>query len=331
MGRFFVIEAGNDPDGFARVLTSQAFPERQVHPAYGDFARVYYPVVFGDSLRECSFWVNAADDPVLLVQCSARGGVLSHFGFPVRFAFRAGSSASDMQKSAKAAFRHIADAAEQWGVSETQVSGGAQQGLLTLIDRACLDRGGQPRLRMRAEADLDLGEDALRRDVRESYRSLINWGRRSLRLVYLNADNPDRGLMDDLADFHARTAGRVVHGEAVWMTLFARIAAGGGEMSLGYSEDGELVSATMVIDEADTAFYFLAVYDREHFDKPMGHWPLFDSMVRAKARGRRHFDLGEFFQQGAVDSKEHNIGFFKKGFTSRQVTEVVWTVPLQSP
>ena len=331
MGRFFVIEASDDPDAFARVLASPAFPERQAHPAYGDFARVYYPVVFGDSVRECSFAVSEADAPVLLVQCSARGGVLSHFGFPVRFAFRAGLGGSDMQKSAKAAFRHIADSAERWGVTEAQVSGGAQQGLLTSIDRACLDRGGQPRLRMRAEADLDLGEDALRRDVRESYRSLINWGRRNLRLVYVNAGNPDRGLMDDLADFHARTAGRVVHGEAVWMTLFARIAAGGGEMSMGYSQDGELVSATMVIDEADTALYFLAVYDRERFDKPMGHWPLFDAMLRAKARGRRRFDLGEFFQQGAVDSKEYNIGFFKKGFTSRQVTEVVWTVPLQSP
>ena len=41
-------------------------------------------------------------------------------------------------------------------------------------------------------------------------------------------------------------------------------------------------------------------------------------------------DLGEFFAQGTAGEKEYNIGFFKKGFTSHHVTEVVWRIPFRS-
>ena len=324
MGRFSIIEADTSPDAFAAESDVAIFPGRAEHPAYGEFARLYYPTVFGDALTESSFVVADAGGPVLLVQCSLQDGVLSHYGFPIRFTYRPGLDGGHIRKISSAAFRHI----EEMAANEAHISGGPADGFLSPVDRGCLDRGGQPRLRMRAEADLSLDEDALRRDVRDSYRSLINWGRKNLRLVHVNADNPDRGLLDDLGEFHAATAGRVVHGEATWRVLFDHIAQGGGEMCMGYTEDGTLVSGAMVIDEADVALYFLAVYDRERFDKPMGHWPLFDSMLRAKTRGRRYFDLGEFVARGAAGSKEYNIGFFKKGFTARHVTETVWTVPL---
>ena len=324
MGRFSIIEADTSPDAFAKASGAGIFPGRAVHPAYGDFARLYYPTVLGGALTECSFVVVDSDGPVLLVQCSVQDGGLSHYGFPIRFVHRPGLGGSQIRKSSNAAFRHI----EEIGAREAHISGGPADGFLSLVDRGCLDRGGQPRLRMRAEADLSLDEDDLRRDLRDSYRSLINWGRKNLRLVHVNAENPDRGLLGDLADFHAATAGRRVHGDATWKALFDHIAQGGGEICMGYTEDGTLVSGAMVIDEADVALYFLAVYDRERFDKPMGHWPLFDSMLRAKTRGRRYFDLGEFVARGAAGSKEYNIGFFKKGFTARHVTETVWTVPL---
>ncbi len=328
MGRFSIVGAGTD--AFAGALAAEAFQERNTHPVYGDFARVYYPIVFGESLKDCSFLVTDGGAPALFVQCSLREGVLSHYGFPVRFHFRAGPEAADALRCARLALGHMDETAAAKGIREARISGGPADGLLSPVDRACLDRAGRPELRMRAEADLSRPEDSLRRDVRDSYRSLINWGRRNLRLVYVNAENPDRSLMDDYADFHARTAGRTVHGDATWAALFGHISAGSGEATMGYLDGGELVASSMVVDGDHTALYFSAVYDRDRFDKPMGHWPLFDAMVRAKARGRRYFDLGEFFAQGTAGEKEYNIGFFKKGFTSRHVTEVVWRIPFRS-
>lgn len=328
MGRFSIVGAGTD--AFAGARTAEAFEERNAHPVYGDFATVYYPIVFGESLEDCSFLVTDGGAPALFVQCSLREGVLSHYGFPVRFHFGAGLEAADALRCARLALGHMDETATAKGIREAHISGGPADGLLSPVDRACLDRAGRPELRMRAEADLSRPEDSLRRDVRDSYRSLINWGRRNVRLVYVNAENPDRGLIDDYADFHARTAGRTVHGDATWAALFEHIAAGRGEAAMGYLDGGELVAGSMVVDGDLTALYFSAVYDRDRFDKPMAHWPLFDAMVRAKARGRRYFDLGEFFAQGTADEKEYNIGFFKKGFTSRHVTEVVWRIPFRS-
>ena len=328
MGRFSIVGAGTD--AFAGALAAEAFQERNAHPVYGDFATVYYPIVFGESLEDCSFLVTDGGAPALFVQCSLKDGVLSHYGFPVRFHFRAGLEAADALRCARLALGHMDETAAAKGIREARISGGPADGLLSPVDRACLDRAGRPELRMRAEADLSRPDDALRRDVRDSYRSLINWGRRNLRLVYVNAEDPDRSLIDDYADFHARTAGRTVHGDATWAALFEHIAAGAGEATMGYLDSGELVAGSMVMDGDHTALYFSAVYDRDRFDKPMAHWPLFDAMVRAKARGRRYFDLGEFFAQGTADEKEYNIGFFKKGFTSRHVTEVVWRIPFRS-
>lgn len=328
MGRFSIVGAGTD--AFAGALAAEAFQERNTHPVYGDFAGVYYPIVFGESLEDCSFLVTDSGAPALFVQCSLREGVLSHYGFPVRFHFRAGVEAADALRCARLALGHMDETAAEKGIREARISGGPADGLLSPVDRACLDRAGRPELRMRAEADLSRPEEALRRDLRDSYRSLINWGRRNLRLVYVNAENPDRSLMDDYADFHARTAGRIVHGDPTWAALFGHISAGSGEATMGYLDGGELVASSMVVDGDLTALYFSAVYDRDRFDKPMAHWPLFDAMVRAKARGRRYFDLGEFFAQGTAGEKEYNIGFFKKGFTSRHVTEVVWRIPFRS-
>jgi len=329
MGHYSIADAATQAEALDEALASEVFAHRKVHPVYGDFARVYFPTVFGNSLRDLSFLVVDDTTPVLLAPCSLRDGILSSFGFPMRFALRNGLSPAEAHKGVATAFRHLHAIAGDCGIAESRICGGMVNGVLSLVDRACMDNGGQPALRVRAEADLSRTEEELRRDVRDSYRSLINWGRRNLRLVYVNADNPDRALLDDYRNFHARVAGRVVHGEATWQAAFDHIVAGGGEITMGYLDSGELVAAAMVAEDEDTAMYFSAVYDRERFDKPMGHWPLFDAMLRAKARGRRYFDLGEFFPRGTVSPKEYNIGFFKKGFTSRHPVEVVWTVPFE--
>jgi hypothetical protein len=327
MTRFDIIDPRTAPTAFDQALAGDAFAGRTRHPVYGDFGRHYYPIALGAAIDNRPFIVVDHGAPSLLVQCSVRDGVLSHFGFPIRPEFRDGLEPAARRKSLNTALAHMEQLARAHAIHAAEMAGGPAGGLLSPVDQACLDRGGRPGLRVRAEADLTASEAVLRRDVRDSYRSLINWGQQHIRLAYANAANPDRALLGALRDFHARTAGRVVHGEATWSALFAPVANGTGEISMGYLDDGELVAGALVIDEGETAYYALAVYDRERFDKPMGHGPLFDAMLRARARGRTRFDFGEVHPRGTVEPKEFNIGFFKKGFTSRLVAETVWTLP----
>jgi lipid II:glycine glycyltransferase (peptidoglycan interpeptide bridge formation enzyme) len=93
------------------------------------------------------------------------------------------------------------------------------------------------------------------------------------------------------------------------------IVCGRGDLVLGHYA-GDLVAGTMVMDGGDTAYYASAVYDRKQFDKPLGHAPLFNAIIRAKRRGLEVFDVGEIPLD--ADEKEMSIGYFKQGFTSRR-------------
>ena len=85
----------------------------------------------------------------------------------------------------------------------------------------------------------------------------------------------------------------------------------------------------MVADAGGTAYYASGVYDRSRFDKPLGHFPVFDAMIRAGGRGVARFDLGEIVPRTAdADDKEVQIGFFKKGFTADFALINIWTVRL---
>ena len=71
-------------------------------------------------------------------------------------------------------------------------------------------------------------------------------------------------------------------------------------------------------------YYASGVYDRERFDQPLAHWPLYDAIRRSGARGMRRFDLGELPAKGTVSDKEFNIGYFKRGFASQIDMHLVW-------
>jgi hypothetical protein len=151
-----------------------------------------------------------------------------------------------------------------------------------------------------------------------------------LTLSYVNKVNPDRELFDAYQALHRRIAGRITRPQASWDAMFDWMTTGGGELSLGALADGELVSGLMVVDGATTAYYASAANDRDRFDKPISHWPLFNAIVRSRARGMRWFDLGDIPARASVSAKEHNIGYFKSGFATRSVSWTHWSGMLRS-
>ncbi len=106
--------------------------------------------------------------------------------------------------------------------------------------------------------------------------------------------------------------------------MFDALVEGCGELVLAFLDDDVLVSGTMVVDGRQTSTYASAVNDRSRFDKPLGHWPLYNAIVRSKQRGLRYFDLGEIPPQGTASEKQYSIGQFKKGFTSRLEFRLHW-------
>ncbi len=318
---FEVVRAADAPMDEWRA--DPAFAAVDAHPICGAFGRRFYPATFG-TRRDESFAVMDGDRAVLLAACTAGAEELDYFGMPIRLFPRAGLDPSAASAAIEAAFTHIDALAVREKLKRVTIADDASLGTLSAVGKQCLNRRAEAALRLTGLADLADGEAGLRQTLRKSSRSLINWGRRNLEIAILCADKPDRELFDRYREFHSQVAGRVTRSPESWDAMFDWIAAGRGELVLGFLS-GELVTGTMVVDGNAATYYASGVYDRDRFDLPLGHWPLWLSMTRSAERGMQTFDLGDLPLPNAASPKEVAIGYFKRGFATTIATGIVWS------
>jgi hypothetical protein len=313
-----------DPDTVARLPGHGRFAAVDRHPIMGGFGRRYYPAVAAGSQRDLAFAVMAGDEPLAYAPATTDGERLGFHGMPLRLFLADGGDEAALARAADAAVAHLAALVATAAPGGFTLEAEASR-VLDAVGEACLRHGCTAALKLRAAVDLTLGEEARRAALRRSSRALVNWGRRTIALRYVNRAAPDRSAFSSYREFHRRVAGRVTRPDASWEAMFDWIAAGGGELALGHLEDGTLVSATLVVDGTEAAYYASGVYDRERFDKPMAHWPLWDAIGRARERGMAMVDLGEVPLPGSTTEKEAAIGYFKRGFATALTTAIVWT------
>lgn len=333
MGEITVIR---DLDDFGPLLDAagpDGFANWNRHPLYGDFGRALHGAINAERRSHAvhHFAVVDGDGALIVAPATCDGESVSAYGNPLALGFRRGLGRKRRKRAFAAAFGELRRIAAEHGAADIRILGGDGGAPMTEIDLACIGQGARPEAHLHAAIDCRAGEQEVHRGLRDSYRSLVNWGRRQLRCVYVNADNPDRAEFDRYPGFHAKVAGGARYGDRYWQVFWDEIAAGRGELSLGFLEDGTLAAGTVVIDAGATAYYTSGVYERELFDKPLGHFPVFDSVLRAGARGMARYDLGEIFAAGAAPEKDVQIGFFKKGFTSDFVLRTVWLLGLDEP
>ena len=92
-----------------------------------------------------------------------------------------------------------------------------------------------------------------------------------------------------------------------------------------------LVGGTLVLDSGDVAYYASGAYRREHFDKPLAHYPLFVAMQRSAEAGRRWFNLGDVSTPPTLSDKERSIAYFKRGFASTLRSAMIWKSQSKNP
>lgn len=330
---FHIVDVDKGPAAAASALSAldrAQFPDLDRHPLFGDFTRRLYRTFNADRHPDRSFVVAGDHGPVAVVAATVQDGEISMFGLPAVVALHRDLDAAAAGKAIAAALAHLDRIGNADGATRARLRGG-EAARLGPLDAACIARLAQPNAKMHAVVDLAGGEDAIRRGVRDSYRSLVNWGRKQLLMTYVNRENPDRAAFDSYPAFHSRIAGAGARAAEYWNEVWNEICRGGAELSLGRLADGGLVAGTLTTFAGACAYYASGVYDRDRFEKPLGHWPVFDAMVRAGARGIVRYDLGEVFPRGAAADKEVQIGFFKKGFTDQIVLWIEWQVQLAPP
>ncbi len=321
---FSIVKAGAAPELFDAWRADPGFASAEAHPLYGAFGRRYYPATFGDAFRDESFAVCYDARPVLLAPCTACERQISYFELPVQLFARADIEAKTARAAVETAFEYFDALQMNYEVSRVIIADDSSLGTLSPTGKQCLNRGYRADVRLTGIANFDEGEPGLRRNLRKSYHSLVNWGRRNLEIAIVDEHNPDGELFRRYQNFHREVAGRTTRPQQSWDVMFDWIVTGYGDLVLGLI-DGKLVSGTMVVDGTTTSYYASGVYDRNRFDKPLGHFPLWRSIVRSAERGMRHFDLGDLPLAGASDVKDVAIGYFKRGFATTIATSIAWT------
>lgn len=184
-----------------------------------------------------------------------------------------------------------------------------------IVDLFC-SYGLKSHFQLSSYVNLKLSEDQIKKSIRKSYRSLINWGRRELVLKEINNKNLNFEMFDEFRKFHIRVAGRETRSSETWNMQYELIKEGKAFVILGFLGE-RLVSGVLTLHGSREAYYAVAVNDRELMaeNKPLAHFVINQSILRAKELSLETYNLGEIANPEFND-KEMAIAKFKKGFTS---------------
>ena len=313
-------------------VTKNDFPNWNSHPFYGDYIRALFQSI-NNRTKKCQptyFVVMADDQPIVLVPASSDSQTVSMLGQPLTLGLRADIGKNLRKRAVAVTFDKLRDIGSAHGAKQIKILGGDNEYQLNEVDLACIDQRATPQPLVHGVIDLHKEKEILHKQLRRSYRSLVNWGRKNIKLIHFNAQNTNSYGRDQFAKFHAKLAGKDSHDANYWNIVWNEICSGHGELSLGYLDNGTLVAGTLVIDAYTTSSYSSGVYAREMFDKPLSYYPLFQAILRSGLRGMRLFDLGEIYPRSTATEKEFQIGFFKKGFSSNFRLRNIWVLGVSS-
>ncbi|MFH0804178.1 MAG: hypothetical protein V1896_01075 [Candidatus Zambryskibacteria bacterium] len=189
---------------------------------------------------------------------------------------------------------------------------------LSLMGRFLLDMGAQISPQFTNVIDLSLPEAKLKYNLRHSYRSLINWGLKNLKIEIIDSKNISEEKMEAFRKLHIEVAGRETRSKKTWQYQLEMIKNKETFAIFGYLGE-ELVTAALFEYSSKYCFYGVSASKRELFDKPMSHALIWTAILYAKKIGCIFFETGKQFfpyhkQSIKISNKDFGISTFKRGF-----------------
>lgn len=191
------------------------------------------------------------------------------------------------------------------------------QGRLSFLGQHLLDIGAQAIPYFTQMIDLSASETDLRSQIRKSYKSLINWGKKNLSLRVLDSETIAPEDIERFRQLHIHASGRETRSPQTWEVQYEMVCHEEAFVVLGELE-AELVTAALFPCSSRYCYYGVSASKRELFDKPLSHSVMWRAMIYAKEHGCRFFETGRqhYPRQGdpLPTQKELSISTFKRGF-----------------
>jgi hypothetical protein len=313
-----IIEA-NNPEFIClwRKLFSQS--ELQ-YPTYQPRNLEFYrEMLSGLATKNRSFLVMERDVPFCgLLAMSAENGEVSVYGEPMLF-IEAKNIPKEKSKGAKAVFsNHFAGLIQQPSLSLIRHRDFLRNSELSLASKLLLNEGASARPEFVEVIDLTLPEVELYSQLQKSFKSLVNWGKKNLKILTYNYSNITGEVLSAFQALHLAAAGRKTRSSETWDRQLKMIEHNEAFIVLGYMND-ELVTAALFPTSEKYCLYGVSASNRDMFDKPLSHCILWHAICHARSIGCAYFEMGERkFQHlpspSIPTSKEMGISKFKTGF-----------------
>lgn len=278
----------------------------------------YYREYFGPSWKDVS--MVACDDScfAIVVYMFLGNGELSFFGAPLSVY----SDPAVPVKEMNYAFQELFVKIEQLGARRIRFFEHP-----AFLMKYYEHEGFSASILFETAIDLSRSEEDIFMCVRKSYKSLINWGKKNLDIKVYDASNMQDSVMEDFENFHVAVAQRRTRSHQSWMLQSKAVKEGMGFVVMGYL-DGELVTATLILNGLTECYYGVCVNRRDLMARklPIGHYGLYLSILLAKEKGLKLFHFGDVTDN--PDPKVNAIVKYKRGFSNQLLSRNFFEVNL---
>ena len=188
-------------------------------------------------------------------------------------------------------------------------------GDLNEISKLLISKGAKEIRQYETILDLRSSEEELWRNLRKSYKSLINWGNGNLSIKIYDNANITWDVFQKFIELHKLVTGKLTRPIESWKEQYEMVRRKEAFVITGMLEE-KLISAGFFIHNNSITYYAVSASNRNFFNKPVFHSIIWNAMMHSKKIGCKNFCFGQTFKNNLekLTKKEKDVAFFKSGF-----------------
>lgn len=188
----------------------------------------------------------------------------------------------------------------------------------------CMTKKAECSLIHNLYVDLDKDIDEIRSKFRSRYKPLISKGEK-LWNIEVHKSSIEKTIWNDFKNLHLNASGRKTRSDKSWEIQFDNVRRNNAFL-ITLKNDKDLVGGALFSYSSDEGRYDIGAYDRNLFDKPIGHAAQFTAIKEFKKMNLSLYKIGRRFYASDIPNpteKELSIADFKEGFASITQPEFV--------
>jgi len=283
----------------------------------------YYTAYYQTDFIDLSFMVYDMNRVVALVICSKLQHQINFPGEGIKINLTQDSTVNTTA-ILKTIIAALEEKAMQHACSTIIIPDKLNAGILSELSNQLFNKRYQARVTFNMEIDFkNFDENIFFKNIRKSYKSLINWGRKNLHIEIINKAHAAKDKFIAFKALHYQVSKRQTRSDESWNIQYDMLRKGYGELILAYYNN-KLVGGALLIDKQDSCIYFTGVYVRELFTFGLSHFILYTGIISSFQRKTTQLFYLERFDTDIQDEKIYNIQFFKKGFCNNLTPLLLW-------